>query len=280
MPPKDITPEEDNQIAEIINHLFEENYAWLQLEGGHKLTPYVKEAALRQVQMYWYRLADIAMNVTDTEVRLTLPEQMSPNGRKYTIEGVVDIIRENNQTIMYDIKTHQSADVRAGLETYQRQLNVYAHIWQQLRNQELDEMAIIATAIPPAVMEAYHRRDRQKFDQELQRWDPLVNIPMEQEKVEKMISDFGTIVDQIEDKQFAPPPVETLRQRTVEGGDTFATRVCGNCDARFSCTSYMEYALASNIRRDFNISEYYADIDASEEERFDRIVASFNSETN
>ena len=280
MPPKDITPEEDNQIAEIINHLFEENYAWLQLEGGHRLTPYVKEAALRQVQMYWYHLADIAMNVTDTEVRLTLPEQTSPNGRKYTIEGVVDIIREDNQTIMYDIKTHQSVDVRAGLETYQRQLNVYAHIWQQLRNQELDEMAIIATAIPPAVMEAYHRRDRQKFDQELQRWDPLVNIPMEQEKVEKMISDFGTIVDQIEDKQFAPPPVETLRQRTVEGGDTFATRVCGNCDARFSCTSYMEYALASNIRRDFNISEYYADIDASEEERFDRIVASFNSETN
>jgi hypothetical protein len=161
------------------------------------------------------------------------------------------------------------------LETYQRQLNVYAHIWQQLRNQELDEMAIIATAIPPAVMEAYHRRDRQKFDQELQRWDPLVNIPMEQEKVEKMISDFGTIVDQIEDKQFAPPPVETLRQRTVEGGDTFATRVCGNCDARFSCTSYREYALASNIRRDFNFSEYYAD-----NERFDRIVASFNSETN
>jgi len=280
MPPKDITPEEDNQIAEIINHLFEENYAWLQLEGGHRLTPYVKEAALRQVQMYWYHLADIAMNVTDTEVRLTLPEQTSPNGRKYTIEGVVDIIREDNQTIMYDIKTHQSVDVRAGLETYQRQLNVYAHIWQQLRNQELDEMAIIATAIPPAVMEAYHRRDRQKFDQELQRWDPLVNIPMEQEKVEKMISDFGTIVDQIEDKQFAPPPVETLRQRTVEGGDTFATRVCGNCDARFSCTSYMEYALASNIRRDFNISEYYADNDASEEERFDRIVASFNSETN
>ena len=280
MPPKDITPEEDNKIAEIINHFFEENYAWLQLEGGHRLTPYVKEAALRQVQMYWYRLGDIAMNVTDTEVRLTLPEQTSPKGRKYTIEGVVDMVRDDNQTIMYDIKTHQSGDVRAGLETYQRQLNVYAHIWQQLRNQELDEMAIIATAIPPEVMEAYRRRDRQRFDLELERWDPLVDIPMEQEKVEAMIRDFGTIVDRIEDKQFTPPPVETLWQRTEEGRDTFATRVCRNCDARFSCASYREYALASNIRRDFNFNEYFADDDASEEERFDRIVASFNSETN
>ena len=35
--------------------------------------------------------------VSETEVKLTLPEQVSPFGNKFTIEGVVDIIRENER---------------------------------------------------------------------------------------------------------------------------------------------------------------------------------------
>ena len=48
---------------------------------------------------------------------------------------------------MYDVKTHDAEAVRANL-TLERQLNVYAHIWQNLRGQGLDEPAVISTALP------------------------------------------------------------------------------------------------------------------------------------
>jgi hypothetical protein len=270
-------PQLDEEVEAFIRQNFEQNYARLQLDGGHALTPYVKEAAFRQVQMYWRRLHEIANSVTDTEVRLTLPEQTSLKGRKYTIEGVVDIIREDDRTVMYDIKTHDPDDVRSRLDAYQRQLNVYAHIWQGLRGQPLDETAIIATAFPAALREAYRRKDQRRIEQELERWEPVVNIPMEQEKVDETIRDFGAIVDRIEDKQFAPPPVETLKTRCESSRDLFATRVCRNCDARFSCASYRRYAISTNSKKDFNFSEYFADFDPSDQEKMERITVTLDA---
>jgi len=70
------------------------------------------------------------------------------------IEGVVDIVREEGRTTMYDIKTHDLDTIHGNLELYEQQLNVYAHIWRHLRGQELDETAIISTSFPSAVKEA------------------------------------------------------------------------------------------------------------------------------
>ncbi len=268
----------DEEVEAFIQQNFEQNYARLQLDGGHALTPYVKEAALRQVQMYWRRLHEIANSVTDTEVRLTLPEQTSPKGRTYTIEGVVDIIREDDRTVMYDIKTHDPDDVRSRLDAYEKQLNVYAYIWQGLRGEPLDETAIIATAFPAALREAYRRKDQRRIEQEQERWEPVINIPMEQEKVEETIRDFGAIVDDIEDKHFAPPPVETLKKRYERSRDLFATRVCRNCDARFSCSSYRRYAISTNSKKDFNFSEYFADFDPSDQEKMERVTVTLDAE--
>lgn len=111
-----------------IREMFEENYELLQYEGGHALTQDVKNAALRQVLLYWQTMRDVAENVTDTEVKLNLPDQMTPKGRKYGIEGVVDIIRENDRTVMYDIKTHDAHYVNANKALYEKQLNVYAYM--------------------------------------------------------------------------------------------------------------------------------------------------------
>ena len=58
--------------------------------------------------MYFRKMREVAETVSETEVKLTLPEQVSPHGNKFTIEGVVDIIRENESTTMYDIKTHDA----------------------------------------------------------------------------------------------------------------------------------------------------------------------------
>lgn len=250
----------DLEVEEFIRQAFAENFEMLRFEGGHSLAPDVKEAALQQVLLYWRKLREIAEKVTETEVKLNLPEQKTPKGRKFGIEGVVDIVRENDQTVMYDIKSHEVEYVRANRDFYEQQLNVYAHIWQKLRHQPLDQTAIIATDFPETVAKALANGNEAQFEAALDEWDPVVEIPFDERHVETTIAEFGCVVDAIEERRFAPPPVEKLQQRLEGATKTlFATRVCINCDARFSCVSYRDYALESsqglaekNFRRYFN----------------------------
>ncbi|RME47176.1 MAG: hypothetical protein D6796_08005 [Caldilineae bacterium] len=237
-------------IEDFIRQVFEENFEQLRLESGHSITPEVKEAALQQVLLYWRKLHHIAERVTDTEVHLSLPGQETPRGREYTIEGVVDIVREEGRVTMYDIKTHDADYVRANLELYEQQLNVYAHIWQELRRQPLDEAAVIATDFPRAVKEALESNDPNHLAYALAQWDPIVPITYDPARKDRTLYEFGQVVDQIEDGQFAPPPVEKLEE-TIPGPRTerFGTRVCRNCDARFSCDSYRRYAWGSSRGR-------------------------------
>lgn len=60
-------------------------------------------------------------------------------------------------------------------------------------------------------------------------------------KVQKTVDQFAQVVDAIEDHRFTCPSVDVLEQRN-EDGQTFAQRVCRNCDVRFSCDSYRDYA--------------------------------------
>lgn len=251
----------DSKMEELLRQMFNENYVTLRLESGHAMSPYITEIAFQQVLRYWQRLREVAERVTDTEVRLTLPGQETPQGRKYAIEGVVDIVREDDRTIMYDIKTHDSEYVRANIEEYEKQLNVYAHIWQGLRGEPLDETAIIATAFPDRLNEAIQRQDDRLITKEMWIWDPLVPIPIDQTHLDSTIQEFGEIVDLIEGKAFTPPPVERLKEKLPGTSATFAVRVCRNCDARFSCGAYRNYARSvSSSRIEFKFSEFFSDI--------------------
>lgn len=231
-------------IEDFLRQRFEENFEQLRLESGHTLTSDVKEVAWQQVLLYWRKLRDIAQRITDTEVLLSLPGQSSPQRREYTIEGVVDILRADDQTVMYDIKTHDVDYVRANLELYKQQLNVYAHIWQELRGEDLDAMAVIATDFPRLVREALYNPDPQVLQNALQNWDPVVPIEYDPAHKDLTLFAFGETVDKIENGEFAPPPPERLREE-IPGAWTherFGTRICRQCDARFSCDSYRQYA--------------------------------------
>ena len=48
------------------------------MEGGHLWLRSQPEAALQQVLSYWWKLREVAVKVTDTEVKLTLPQQVTP----------------------------------------------------------------------------------------------------------------------------------------------------------------------------------------------------------
>ena len=181
---------EENDLEAYLLERFDRNYETLAMESGRHIAPDVREAALKQVLMYWRKLPDVATNVTQTEVRLSLPNQRTRTGTVFTIEGVVDIIRDNDRTVMYDIKTHDIDSVLSNIELYQQQLNVYAHIWQTLRGQALDETCIIATAFPKTVRDAVATGDDAKIESELLKWKPDLVIPFNQQTLEETIAKF------------------------------------------------------------------------------------------
>ncbi len=169
---------------------------------------------------------------------------------------------------MYDIKTHDAALVRANPGNYEKQLNVYAYIWQTLRGEPLDETAVICTAFPPAIRAALATGDEARLEAELPKWDPLISIPFDQRRVEETIEDFKRVVDLIEDHRFAPPGLEVLKSKPLGAETIFAVNTCRNCDARFSCSSYRQYALGSRSGDANAVRMYFADV-ASDDDRDD-----------
>ena len=250
---------EEYEIIDKIKEYFEDNYELMRLEGGHAVTEDIKQLALTQVLYYFTKMREVATKVTDTEVKLTLPDQKTPKGRNFTIEGIVDIVRDDNETWMYDIKTHETAYIESNKELYEKQLNVYAHIWQQLRGQSLDKTAIISTAYPEGLKQAHLLNDQFRIQYELSKWNPIIELDFDQEKVQEVVDHFAEIVDCIEEKKFKPAPVETLRA-TMEGTNAlFGTRVCRNCDVRFSCASYREFATSKGKGERGSFRKYFDD---------------------
>lgn len=259
-------PKLDNlEMEGYLKDIFENSFSELSLETGRSINPSMKEFAWQQVLLYWRKLRDIAERITETEVRLILPELRTPMNRRYTILGVVDIIREDNRTIMYDIKTHNEIEVRKNSNIYKGQLNVYAHIWQNLRNSTLDDIAIIATEPPINLREALKAGDSEQLEAEFRKWDPVVFLDFSQEKVEECINSFGETVDKIENGEFAPPPLKKLHERLPGQKASFGTAVCRHCDARYSCDSYYMYINKIEIDEEA-IKDIQADDEMEKEE--------------
>jgi hypothetical protein len=251
----------EEEAEERIRKFFDQNYDVLRQEGGHVLAESGKRHALEQVLLYWRKLKTIAASVTETEVKLALPGLTTPGGRPFVIEGVVDIVREGDKVLMYDVKTHEERDVRASQHLYQDQLNVYAHIWKKLRAQALDGTAIIATRLPTELRIALKSRDPNAIRGAIDAWQPVVDLPFDEEDVQRTIADFAQCVDEIEDGKFSPPPPEVLAQPHGARGrkdrdknakaqpraePSFAQVHCANCDARFSCASYRTHLKNQN----------------------------------
>lgn len=268
MPEKDL-------VEEKIKDLFEENFELLRLESGHSITDSVKTEALNQILFYWRKLKDVAEKVTDTEVKLTLPNLKTPKGRNFTIEGIVDIVREDEEVWMYDIKTHDPDYIVSNLDFYEKQLNIYSYIWEHLRGNELNHTAIISTAYPQTLKQAMLQNDQNKILNEVDKWDPVIEIPHDLKNVDETIDDFGKIVDKIEDGEFNPPDIRFLKTPVTGTKSLFATRVCRNCDARYSCGSFREYAMESKSKS--NYKKYFKEY-INESEQIEWLERNLNEE--
>jgi len=230
---------------------FEANFQRLREETGRALSPFVKESARQQVLLYYRRLSELAEQVEETEVRLVLPEQTTPSGRQYTLEGIVDIVEDGSSTVMYDLKTYLDADAaRDHVEPHYRQLNVYAHIWKGLRGRQLDKVAVIATRPTRPLYRALRAGEPTRIQTALEAWNPVLEVPVDATVVKEVMESFGRVVDLIEERKFGPPGLEVLKAPSRPGGKVpFAQDVCLNCDARFSCASYRQLVRAQSPGR-------------------------------
>ena len=154
-------------------------------------------------------------------------------------------------------------------------MNVYAHIWQNLRGQHLDETAVICTQLPEALRQATSARDERRMVYEMARWDPVIPIPFDPEHVAETVHAFGAIVDRIEDGAFAPADLLTLQTRLEGTTRTFASEICRRCDARFSCASYRAYAHEASHGTEVRFRQYFDDF-GDDVEQNERIVASLS----
>jgi hypothetical protein len=243
------TPTSDDE--RFLMEAFEANFERLREESGRSLAPFVKESARQQVLLYYRRLHELAAQVEETEVRLVLPEQTSPAGRQYTLEGVVDIVEDSDSTVMYDIKTYLDADAaRDHVEPHYRQLNVYAHIWKGLRGRQLDKVAVIATRPTRPLYRALRAGEPARIQTAMEAWNPVLEVTVDGDVVAEVMESFGRVVDLIEDRKFSPPGIEVLKAPSRPDGKTpFSQDVCLNCDARFGCVSYRQLVRAQSPGR-------------------------------
>jgi len=232
------------QILKDIIEDFDRNYMLMEYETGRSLSPQLKRAALMQVIVYWYAMRSIAEKVSETEVRLVLPLQSSPQRRKFNLEGVVDLIRTDAGIFMHDIKSLDKEVIRGQMEGYSEQLGIYAHIWQSLNNQKIDGASVISTAIPTEISErliGVDIHDEAAVMAILKNWDPTINVNIEQPEIAEIMKKFGDVVDKISSKEFSPANVIKLNKKPEGQNRDFGSLVCRKCDGRFSCESYRDF---------------------------------------
>lgn len=240
----------------MVKQLFDDVHESLQAESGYGLDAQTREDAWRQVQLYWSKLQEqVASRVTETEVPLTLMNNVSPGNRKFTIHGVVDVVQEQDKIILYDIKSHDYQRLHENIDSYGPQLQVYAHIWSELRGQTVDETCIINTDPPEsvkAIVDYTNMTDSERVA--FEQWNPVIPIRnFSAELVHETIAKFGMVVDAIEEHKFNPPDWKELAQNRSR---LPVPLMCSKCDVRFSCTSYRQLVFKTQNNQN-NMMRFY-----------------------
>lgn len=275
LPPGAHLPEplSGDEMEEFIVRAFEDELGLVEEETGTRPNAFARAEALRQVLLYWRKLRDTAERVEETEVRLILPNRTSPGGRKYNLEGVVDIVTDEEGTMMYDLKTHEPEYVQAHPEEYAAQLEVYATIYEELKGRRINGTGVISTALPARLRAAIGSGSEDVIERELADWQPLIRMPFTRESRDGTIEDFGRVVDAIESCAFPPQPPERLDEDFAGRGRSFGNRVCQNCDVRFSCASYRAWRLDGKKLRKDNVLDYFSLAENREEDEEYRYIA-------
>ncbi len=233
----------DKEIRDKINEFFEANFQHLKETQGHVIDERMKERAYDQVMCYWKKNRELMEKVSRSEVKLSLPEQVTPGkGHSYTLEGSVDVIKMEDKNCLYDITTRSIEQIKGDITSFREQMNVFAHVWKCLdKKNSVDELGVVSTSLPKTVRDAIDSGNSETISKAISAWNPLVTLEYNEYEIEKMINNFGCVVDSIIAGEFDPPRVEHLNSMVPGANEIWGNHMCSACDIRYSCESYRKF---------------------------------------
>jgi len=126
---------------EFIETQFDFNYRMLQLKEVRYMAEAQKSAALRQVKEYWKQNREYLDGVEEAEVDVSLEKD------SYVLVGSIDLVSNSDGTFeILDFKTGPMPEAGdALLDSYYRQLCIYAHIYQGRTGRKPDQLVLYWT---------------------------------------------------------------------------------------------------------------------------------------
>jgi DNA helicase-2/ATP-dependent DNA helicase PcrA len=126
---------------------------------------------------------------------------------EYILQGTVDLIRGEGDTVeIVDFKSSKKLDIfseRDKLETYHRQLEVYAHLVEERTGYQVSKLHLYFTGEDNS--------------------NPYISFRKNSQSIDATIAKFDEVVSCIEGKRFE------VKERPL--------KLCQNCDMRHYCDS-------------------------------------------
>lgn len=184
---------------EQIQNWLNANYIYLSKKERQFLAPNTLKAIERHVVNYYDREKRQLDRLQEAEVEISLVKD------QYILKGSIDLIRGENGTVeIIDFKSERKPDLeneKTRFETYQRQLQLYAHLLEEKTGQTVSRMHLYYTGETEG--------------------SPYVSFDKRDDQIEDTVKQFDQVVSRIEAKDY--------------GMSCRPDKLCPNCDMRFYC---------------------------------------------
>lgn len=192
---------EDQIVTEAqIADWFNANYTYLSRQERLYLSPDGQKAALNHVLNYAHRERGTWDRLREMELAVSLVKEA------YLLKGRVDLVRGEDDTVeIVDFKTEKKPDLNAdeeSVDSYRRQLEVYAHVIEERTGQKVSKLHLYYTG--------------------KNNGNPYISFDKDARSIEQTMEKFDDIVARIENKDF-----EIAARPEVD--------LCNKCDMQAYC---------------------------------------------
>ncbi|MBK24685.1 MAG: DNA helicase UvrD [Halobacteriovorax sp.] len=185
----------EKKIEEWFNH----NYKLISKTERVLLAPHIEAVALDHVIRYFKSEQDKWFRIREAEIDISLVME------DFILKGSIDLVRgEDNTVEIVDFKSETKPDIETEserLEKYQKQLEIYAHLFEERTGQKVSKLHLYYTGEKSGT--------------------PYISFDKSSESIDGTVSDFSSVVRRIENKDFKlkrPPGTE-----------------CVDCDMKYHC---------------------------------------------
>jgi len=189
----------DRITLENADDWLQSNYETLSTSQHAYLSKVVIDAAKRQVRRYIERRSGRWDDIVEAEVQIGLSKP------DYIIHGTVDLIEGDNGTVdIVDFKSERKPDVNRDyelLETYRKQLLLYAHLIEEKTGRAVGKMKLYYTGEESG--------------------NPVITFSRDKRSIDAVAAEFDDVAHKIMRREYSCRATNA--------------RLCENCDFRYYC---------------------------------------------